>query len=280
MREYAFKLVNVFAEQHFGGNPLAVFAEADGLSDEAMQQIARQFNLSETVFAFQGTGGAAADLRIFTPEYELPLAGHPTLGSAYVLQRQRGLGADFVLNTRAKAVRLHGEGNKMTMRISGYTCRAATAGRENLADALSLPAEAVAEQAFWVNSGSPQLLLQVRDTVALQQARADVGKLTAICQTDGGRVMVYLWCEQGDAVHARMLFEQNGAILEDSGTGSAAANLGAYYATRGLAPIARTIAQGDAMQRPNRLYLRVDAEENIFVGGRVVEVGEGMFRLP
>lgn len=67
MREYPFQLVNVFAESHFGGNPLAVFPDAAGLSDGDMLQIARQFNLSETVFAFGGSAGAAADLRIFTP---------------------------------------------------------------------------------------------------------------------------------------------------------------------------------------------------------------------
>ena len=78
----------------------------------------------------------------------------------------------------------------------------------------------------------------------------------------------------------RLFAEVNGALIEDSGTGSAAANLGAYYAAQGRAPLVRHIYQGDEMGRPNRLYLRVDAEQHIFVGGQVVAVGEGVFRLP
>lgn len=108
MKTYPFYLVNVFAESHFGGNPLAVFAHADGLNDEQMQAIAKQFNLSETVFIFppsdQHGVSAVADLRIFTPNYELPLAGHPTLGSAFILRQLTDLPNHFVLNTLAKPV--------------------------------------------------------------------------------------------------------------------------------------------------------------------------------
>ena len=280
MREYPFQLVNVFAESHFGGNPLAVFPDAAGLSDGDMLQIARQFNLSETVFAFGGSAGAAADLRIFTPDGELPLAGHPMLGAAFVLQQQRGLPENFVLNTRAKPVKLHGVNGSITLHISGYTCEASAVGAAQLAAATGIDADKMAAQAFWVNSGSAQLLLQVYDLAALQHARPDLRALREICQADGHRTVIYLWCEQGEKAFVRLFAEVNGALIEDSGTGSAAANLGAYYAAQGRAPLVRHIYQGDEMGRPNRLCLRVDAEQHIFVGGQVVAVGEGVFRLP
>ena len=86
---YPYRIVNVFAESRFGGNPLAVFTDAAGLSDADMQLIARQFNLSETVFIHPGDDAALASLRIFTPSFELPFAGHPTIGSAAVLHALR-----------------------------------------------------------------------------------------------------------------------------------------------------------------------------------------------
>ncbi|WP_234403981.1 PhzF family phenazine biosynthesis protein [Neisseria animaloris] len=89
-----------------------------------------------------------------------------------------------------------------------------------------------------------------------------------------------LWHEQGDTVQARMFYAQNDTILEDSGTGSACANLGAYYLSHGTFPLKRSVRQGDQTGRPNRLSLRVDEAENIYVGGRVVEVGRGVFKLP
>ena len=98
-----FEIVNVFAETTFGGNPLAVFAAGQALSDATMQALARQMNLSETVFVLP-SAQADARLRIFTPAHELPFAGHPTLGAAAVLYRQRGLGESFTLETQAGVI--------------------------------------------------------------------------------------------------------------------------------------------------------------------------------
>ena len=280
MRRYDFVLVNVFAESHFGGNPLAVFPNARGLSEPEMQALARQFNLSETVFAFPGSNGAAADVRIFTPDSELPLAGHPVLGCAFVLQRQQALPANFVLNTRAKPVYLHGEQGMMTFSISGHTLTASSANQAMVAAATGLDETQLVEAAYWLNSGSPQLLQQVQNPAALQSARVDYSRLHDICQADGQRTVLYLWCEEGDTVYARLFFAQDGALLEDCGTGSACANLGAYFIECGRAPLLRTIHQGDHMHRPNRLHLRLDEAHTIFVGGQVIEVGSGVFDLP
>lgn len=278
MRTYAFRLVNVFAETHFGGNPLAVFPQADGLTDEEMQQIAKQFNLSETVFAFSSET-AVADLRIFTPAYELPLAGHPTLGCAYVLQQQQRLPEQFVLNTKAKAVRVFGKNAKMALAIEGYDIKPSEASHSQLAKATGLSEVQIAETAYWLNSGSPQLLLQLNARSALDQVAIHLATLQEICEQEA-RTVIYLWCEENETIFSRLFYVANNALFEDSGTGSAAANLGAYFLSQGKFPLNRQIHQGDQMGRPNRLSLKLDENQTIYVGGKVIEVGEGSFQLP
>ena len=277
MRTYAFKLVNVFAETHFGGNPLAVFSQADGLTDEEMQQIAKQFNLSETVFAFRSQS-AVADLRIFTPAYELPLAGHPTLGCAYVLQQQQQLPEQFVLNTKAKAVRVFGKNAKMELAIEGYDIKPCQASHSQLAKAAGLSEAQIAETAYWLNSGSPQLLLQLHERSALDKVAIHIGTLQEICEQEA-RTVIYLWCEENETIFSRLFYVANNALFEDSGTGSAAANLGAYFLSQGKFPLNRQIHQGDQIGRPNRLSLKLDENQTIYVGGQVIEVGEGCFQL-
>ena len=282
MKSYPFYLVNVFAESHFGGNPLAVFPSADGLNDTTMQAIACQFNLSETVFLHKGTGGSAADLRIFTPSYELPLAGHPTLGSAFIVKRLQQLGDGFILNTVAKHVQIHSTGDHVQLKLSGYTARASLATHDELARMVGLDAGAIAEQATWVNSGTEQLLLQVFGKEKLYLAKVHADKLQALCAKDNALEMLYLWYDnaENDRVYVRFFFMQGGGVIQDSGTGSACANLGAYFITQSNYPIARTIIQGDDMGRPNRLTLKVDNEQAMYVGGRVIEVGRGEFMVP
>ncbi len=272
MSDYDFVLVNVFAETHFGGNPLAVFPEADGLDDTEMQAIAKQFNLSETVFVFGNR------LRIFTPDYELPLAGHPVIGTAVVLQKLRGLPERFSLHTRAKPVDIRCADGRAVMRIEGYTCETAAATAGEFTQVLGLHTTDLAEHAYRVNSGSEQLLMQVTSLAALQRATVDAEGLHTLCR-DCPRDVLYLWYEEGNTVHSRLFFTSGQTVLEDSGTGSACANLGAYYAHCGRAPLTRTICQGDGMGRPNRLSLAVD-EPGIEVGGHVIEVGRGSFVVP
>lgn len=279
MRKYEFFLVNVFAETHFGGNPLAVFPNAQGLSDDEMQLIAAQFNLSETVFAMPSEN-AAATLRIFTPSYELPLAGHPILGAALILQQKFHLPAHFVLQTKAKPVDIHIQHNIVYLSLNGYHHKPSSATSEELSDALGIASEYLAETAYWINSGSPQLLLEIKNLNALHHAQANYLKLSAICNHQASRTVIYLWHDDGQTIHSRLFAEQNNSLIEDSGTGSAAANLGAYFAMKKQHPLQRTIHQGDHLNRPNRLYLEVDKQETIQVGGKVITVGNGIFTLP
>ena len=105
MAEYAFRIVNVFAEEPLGGNPLAVFEDARGLDERTMQALALQFNLSETTFILPSSI-ANARVRIFTPTFEMPFAGHPTLGTAHVVRELGGLGDDVTLDMLAGTVRV------------------------------------------------------------------------------------------------------------------------------------------------------------------------------
>ncbi len=281
MMTYPFYLVNVFAKSHFGGNPLCVFPKADGLTDEHMQAIAKQFNLSETVFIRSPSDNkAVADLRIFTPDYELPLAGHPTLGSAFVIHELLQLGSQFVLNTCAKAVNIAINDNQVKLNITGFNHKTSLATKDELAAAIGLNTSDIDNHAFWINSGSPQLLLKVLNKDSLYHAKINKELLQAICQKDNEREMICLWYDDGDIVFVRFFFVQNGAVLQDSGTGSACANLGAYFISQNHYPITKTIHQGDDMGRPNRLSLEVDENQNIFVGGNVIAVGRGEFYVP
>lgn len=282
LKKYAYHLVNVFAQSHFEGNPLAVFASADGLTDEQMQKIATQFNLSETVFIFNPTDkNAVANLRIFTPDFEMPLAGHPILGSAFVLYQLKNLDNRFILNTPAKSVHISVNNRHIELGLTGFTQKISLASQDALKNLTQLKTSKIDDKAFWVNSGSAQLLLKVFDTQSLYQAMIDKDILQTICQKDQSeQSLCCLWCEEGDNVFVRFFFMQNGVLLQDSGTGSACANLGAYFISQNRYPIAKTIYQGDDMGRPSRLTLSVDKNQQIFVGGQVIEVGRGEFYVP
>ncbi len=277
MSRYEFEIVNVFAEQAFGGNPLAVFPRADGLGEREMQLIARQFNLSETVFIFPGDAEASASLRIFTPGGELPFAGHPTLGAAAVWQRLRGLGEAFALRTPAGLI---------PIRLSDGICRlSAPPASQRLADLdpsdaaamLGLSLDDIAAPPAWVSAGNEQLLIRLASREAVLAARPDPQRFIRHAQARPGRSVAYLWHEQAGVATVRFFFEQQGAIVEDPGTGSACANLGGWCALNGLAPLRWRVEQGEAIGRPNVLYLQVDEEGRVSVGGRVRAVAEGRF---
>ncbi|AHG78370.1 isomerase [Mannheimia varigena USDA-ARS-USMARC-1312] len=114
-------LINVFAQSHFGGNPLAVFYEADELDCSQMQLIARQFNLSEVIFIQSPTHSQAVKkLKIFTPDYEMPFAGHPTVGAAFVLRSQLNLPDEYILETNAGLVEIQHKNDVVTFAIKKW----------------------------------------------------------------------------------------------------------------------------------------------------------------
>ncbi|QEY24186.1 PhzF family phenazine biosynthesis protein [Neisseria animalis] len=279
MQTYRFYLVNVFARQHFGGNPLAVFPEADGLTETQMQQIARQFNLSETVFILSPTRtDAVRKLKIFTPDHELPFAGHPTIGSAFII-RQLFTDADrYTLETEAKLAEITHQNDLITFALNGEVqtepCHIA---RDRLAEVLGLQECDIAETQ-WVNTGTWQLLIQLADRQAVSRCRVSP---TAFAEAFDGALSpsCYVWFAEAGTAQVRLFAQHGSSLIEDPGTGSAAANLGGWLLARRQIPAELMIRQGDEIGRPNRLSLKVEADGRIFVGGNVIKVGSGEFTV-
>ncbi|HET7548542.1 MAG TPA: PhzF family phenazine biosynthesis protein [Usitatibacter sp.] len=277
MAAYAFRILNVFArEGRLTGNPLCVFEDARGLDDAAMQALARQFNLSETTFILP-SAGASARVRIFTPSYEMPFAGHPTLGTAHVVRALRG-GDSITLEMKAGVIPVEAQGDVWTLGANRPRSREVGESRAELAAILGLDASDIAERPLWVNAGKEQLVVPVKSAEAVRRARPRADAFARLASEDG-QSMAYVFCDAGDAaatVESRFFFPSGAAILEDPATGSACANLGGWFcALRPGARIERVVSQGEAVKRPSTLRLAV-RDGAIFVGGRVVELGRGM----
>ena len=281
MRQLAYRIVNVFTRAvPLSGNPLAVFEDGSALDDTTMQALARQFNLSETTFILP-SAEATARVRIFTPSYEMPFAGHPTLGSAHVV-RSLGRGGDSVaLEMTAGIIPVNALGDRWTLQAVEPRSRAFEMTRSELEQILGLEAGDVAEWPLWVNAGKEQLMVPLASFAAVRRARPRADAFSRLKSVDG-HSMAYVFHDAGDAlstVEARFFFPNGPAILEDPATGSACANLGGWFSVvRPRTDVRRVISQGEAVQRPSTLYLDV-THGAIHVGGDVIEVSRGTFTL-
>jgi PhzF family phenazine biosynthesis protein len=284
MAQRAFRIVNVFAEAPLAGNPLAVFEDGSGLDDATMQALALQFNLSETTFVLP-SGVATARVRIFTPTFEMPFAGHPTLGSAHVVRGLRSAGDALTLEMRAGVIPVRASGDLWTLSANAPRTREVAASPSELASMLGLNTGDLGAQPLWVDTGSEQLVIPLAGADAVRRAspRTELLARHGSVTMPGGssRAMAYVWAESGvDRVLARFFFLKHGAVIEDPGTGSACANLGGWVVATGTRrPCKWTIDQGEAVGRRCRLGLEVDAAGAIFVSGRVIELGRGTIEL-
>lgn len=280
MRRYRFRILNVFADSTFGGNPLAVIEDGRGLGDAEMQALALQFNLSETTFVFPSES-ATARVRIFTPSFEMPFAGHPTLGTAHVVRDLQNSGDAVRLEMHAGIIPVSATGDRWQLAANAPKRRPASADISQIAAALGLAADDIAAPPLWVDTGSEQLVIPLRSVEAVRRAVPDNALMQVHCH-NGQRAMAYLWARSGpDEAEVRFFFPKNGAIAEDPGTGSACANLGGFLLAAGEPPPLRwTLRQGAQTGRPCTLNLEVDAAGNIRVGGRVIELGRGELQLP
>src|SRR5476649_1693008 len=149
----SYRLLNVFTDgdNPFSGNPLCVFGSAQGLSDHQMQDLARQFNLSETTFVTPGEDDATACVRIFTPNFEMPFAGHPTLGTAYVVRDLFEAGDALVLRMSAGDIAVRADGDTWTLQANRPTTREVAASAEDLARTVGLSPSSLTGQPLWVN---------------------------------------------------------------------------------------------------------------------------------
>jgi trans-2,3-dihydro-3-hydroxyanthranilate isomerase len=272
MKNYAFRLVNVFAETLLSGNPLCVFEDARGLRTEQMQALALQFNLSETTFVLPPNDPSAdALVRIFAPGYEMRFAGHPTLGTAHVVDSlvqsntlavAGGSGARSVNVPSGASNDLHR--GKVTLEfLAGlvpvqatgdrWTFKAPTSGQpkvsqasisaEQIAASFGLKADELADQPEWVDTGTDQLLVPVKHPDSVRAAKVRSELLDTWPLSSIKRKTAYLFAfdpTNPEQVLARYFFTTSGGtVSEDPGTGSACANLGGWilhHRVHGAAP--------------------------------------------
>ncbi|MBL8520865.1 MAG: PhzF family phenazine biosynthesis protein [Betaproteobacteria bacterium] len=279
MRAYPYRLVNVFAESVFGGNPLCVFENGEGLSVAEMQALALQFNLSETTFILP-SGAATARVRIFTPTFEMAFAGHPTLGSAHVVRDLRSAGDTLRLEMKAGIIPVEAKADRWTFTANAPAVREVEFSAAQLADALGLAAADVLDGARWVNTGSDQLIIPLASPDAVRRASPAAEKLARI-KSSQDRSMAYVFSANGAGkLLSRFFFMKHTSVIEDPATGSATANLGGWMLSNGRNPCAFSIEQGEQTGRACHLGLDVSVSGRIQVTGQVIEIGRGVIHLP
>jgi trans-2,3-dihydro-3-hydroxyanthranilate isomerase len=296
---YRFHTLDVFTDRLFGGNPLAVFPQAEGLSDQQMRRIAREFNLSETVFVLPPQDpGHTCRLRIFTPAAELPFAGHPTVGTGFLLAHlsvvaPQGdeVGLVFEEGVGPVPVRVHvRDGKPVFSQLT--TARLPEPGppppaSKDLAAALSLNPEDILEGKFapqGFSAGVPFLFVPLRDRAAVARAHPN----SALWERTFGS----WWASEvfvlardpelpGSHLRARMFAPQLG-IIEDPATGAACAALAGYMGARdpGAEGTLRwVVEQGFEMGRPSIIEVEADKQQGritaVRVGGSAVLVSAG-----
>ena len=280
MPAYAYRLVNVFTQGRttLSGNPLCVFERAQTLDAARMQALALQFNLSETTFILPSER-ASARVRIFTPEYEMPFAGHPTLGTAHVC-RALGLGGDrLTLEMTAGIIAVRATGERWTLQARAAKWREVQEPRFTLAAMLGLDKEDIAERPLWVDAGTEQLVVPLSSEAAVRRARVRADLLAQMVSAEG-KSMAYIFAPTATGLLARFFFPLGAGALEDPATGSATTNLGGWCLAMGRPlPCEFEIAQGEYTGRPSSLRLRVDGQQAIFVSGEVIELGRGTITL-
>jgi trans-2,3-dihydro-3-hydroxyanthranilate isomerase len=276
---FRYVVTDVFTDTPLTGNQLAVFTDARGIDEETMQKLAKEMNFSETVFVLPAEAGGHVRIRIFTPALELPFAGHPILGSAFVLAGPLQLG-EIRLETGQGIVpvTLEREGarisfGRMQQPIPDHEPFAAAEPLQELLGVRSqLPVEIyyLGPSHVYLELGSPE------EVAAL---RPDFGALEAL--TSAG---VNCFAGSGSEWKTRMFAPGSGAS-EDPATGSAAGPLVLHLARHGRIEFGDEIeiSQGDEIGRPSKLYARVDGTaervERVEVGGSAVIVARGEFRL-
>ncbi|NNE98714.1 MAG: PhzF family phenazine biosynthesis protein [Pyrinomonadaceae bacterium] len=299
MNKHEFYQLDVFTETAFTGNPLAVFPNAAGISDRQMQLIANEMNLSETVFVLPSEK-ALRRLRIFTPKQELPLAGHPVVGTWNLLARlgvtpkeENGwISIEQELNLGVLPVEIEfseGKPRQVVMTQGQFKsgdlisdedeivdlARGLGINREDIISTVDLPIQAV-------STGIGSLDVPVASLEALSRCNINSSLLSKI-YLKYGAVGVYAFTfetkEESSSVHARF-FAPNDGIPEDPATGSAAGAFSGYLVHHGaIDKYTFTIEQGDFMNRPSRIFANVSGEkgkvEKVKIGGESVVVAKG-----
>jgi trans-2,3-dihydro-3-hydroxyanthranilate isomerase len=281
MEAYRYVVADVFTDTPLEGNQLGVFTDARDLTGGQMQRLARELNYSETTFVLPPEQGGHAKMRIFTPAAEIPFAGHPTLGTAFVLAAPLQLDeVRLETGNGIVPVRLERDGPRIVF------------GRMEQPLPHVQPYEAPAELLAAVGVERSELPVELYDNGlrhvyvclesedAVARLRPDMAQLAQLA----GKVDVNCFAGSGTRWKTRM-FAPAGGVPEDPATGSAAGPLALHLARHGLLPYGEEIEirQGEEIGRPSKLYARVDGSDNrlerVEVGGCAVIVARGEFRL-
>jgi len=296
---YRYYICDVFTDTRFGGNPLAVLPQAAGLSDRQMQQVAREFNFSESAFVFPAEAGHTRRVRIFTPATEVPFAGHPNIGTAFVLATAGEFG-EIDSSTTVTFEEKAGLVPIAIQRRDGQSIWCALTAPERLTLGPTMPAGSVASALSLAlddvitvthlpqlaSVGLPFLVAELKDRAALERARLSLdGARALLAEGVPPDVHLYVRSTDGFDLRARMFAPLDG-VPEDPATGSANCALAGLLAQHEAAPNGSfrwRIAQGVEMGRPSVLEAGAEKRDGIVVatriGGACVLISEGVIEV-
>jgi trans-2,3-dihydro-3-hydroxyanthranilate isomerase len=282
MTDFRYVVCDVFTDTPFQGNQLAVFTDARALDGETMQALAREINYSESTFVLPAEDGGHAKIRIFTPVHEMRFAGHPTLGTAFVLAGPLQL-VEIRLETLAGIVpvRLERDENRI---VFGRMEQPLPTVRPYDAEAELLSAVGVKRSELPVelyDNGVPHVYVCLGSEDEVARLRPDLNRISGLSDVVG----VNCFAGSGSRWKTRM-FAPSSGVAEDPATGSAAGPLALHLARHGRIGFGDEIeiSQGAEVGRPSKLFARADGTaekvERVEVGGSAVVVARGEFRLP
>jgi trans-2,3-dihydro-3-hydroxyanthranilate isomerase len=300
-REIPFILVDVFTSRPFGGNQLAVFTDGAAISASEMQELAHEMNFSESTFVMPPDSSGARRVRIFTPKHEMSMAGHPTVGTTWVLATRGDIALDsanvdatLILGIGPVTVTIESTGGKpdfvwMAHREPEFGATRDDRGR--IAEALGITAADIRDDLpiQTVSTGVPFIFVPLRSLDALAKCAVNAMALAALFKPGEPILPIYMFVanESGEFAPRSRMFAPHDGVPEDPATGGASAPFGAYAAAYGLIkPAPRTsflIQQGVEMGRPSEIRVEVTRKESsalaIRIGGRCAIVGEGTMFL-
>jgi trans-2,3-dihydro-3-hydroxyanthranilate isomerase len=295
---FHFVLADVFTDRPLAGNQLGVFTDARGMTSTQMQAFARELNFSESTFVLPPEiANAAKRVLIFTPTAEIPMAGHPTVGTAFVLASRGDLPitgditeVTLQLGIGPVTVSIEGSGNRpglVWMKHPPPTPGRVRDDRARVAHAVGIDETDLTQDLpiQFFSTGLNCLFVPIRSVEALGKCRSHAAALAALLGEDGPAPVYMFVVSRADNVTVRArMFAPGFGVIEDPATGGAAAPLGGYLATYGLLPQKAgtdfVIEQGIEMGRPSRIYVEVQrrsdgAVEHVRIGGLTQIIGEG-----
>jgi trans-2,3-dihydro-3-hydroxyanthranilate isomerase len=291
MEKINYSIVDVFSEGKYTGNPLAVFKNAGNISDIEMQQIAKEINYSETTFILSDSkSDNGYDVRIFTPNEEIPFAGHPTLGTAYIIQNEvlRGTVDNLILNFKGGQIPVSFDGELLWMKQNEPTF-GQILDTNKVSDVLNIDKENIDDRfpIQEVSTGLPVIIVPLKSLEAVKKVKINREKYFELIEhTDAKAIMVFsleTYNSKND-LNVRDFADYYG-IPEDAATGSANGCLATYivkYQYFQKSKINIRVEQGYEIDRPSLLFLKAGDDNgkiNVYVGGKVAKIAQGEWFL-